>query len=276
MLRGLLQRAAGAGDALLATVAPGSDAAAQARSLSRRAHRPWPLPDGPWLQGQTWSDLLFAHWALPVEALRDAVPAELPIDTFDGQAWIGVTPFEVRGLRVSGMPPPPIVSRFPETNVRTYTTLDGRPGVHFLSLDAASRLAAAAARLTYRLPYHVADMRIARDGDAIAYRTSRKGEDAELAITYRPTGPAFVAEAGTLDHFLTERYCLYTVDGGRVLRADIHHPPWPLQAADADIVRNTMTAPRGIHLPPEPPLLHFAARQDVLIWPPVTVRNVSE
>jgi uncharacterized protein len=205
---------------------------------------------------------------LPAEALRRAVPAELPLDAFDGRAWLGITPFEVSGLRTIGTPPVPVLSRFPETNVRTYTTVDGKPGIHFFSLDAASLAAVAGARLTYRLPYFRARMTIHRTGGEIRYRTRRLGGRAELIASYRADGPPLPPRPGTLEHFLTERYCLYTVDArGRVARAEIHHPPWPLQPAVAEIERNTMTAPLGLALPGEP-LLHVAARQDVLIWAP--------
>jgi uncharacterized protein YqjF (DUF2071 family) len=267
MLARVLQQAAGIGDAALARLSASSAVGAQHRALGERDHRPWPLPDEPWVQGQTWLDLLFAHWSLPVDALRRAVPAPLPLDTFDGRAWLGVTPFEVIGLRAQGAPPVPWLSRFAETNVRTYTTIDGKPGIHFFSLDAASALAVAGARATYRLPYHRAEMAIERAGEEIRYRTRRAKPEAELVARYRPDGPVFQAQPGTLEHFLTERYCLYVVDERqRIRRADIHHPPWPLQPAVADIERNTMTAPYGIELVGDP-LLHFAARQDVLIWP---------
>jgi uncharacterized protein YqjF (DUF2071 family) len=234
MLARVLQRAAGAGDAMLARLSPGSAIAAQRRGLGERDHRPWPLPDRPWVQGQTWIDLLFAHWSLPIDALRPAVPAALPIDTFDD---------------------------------RTYTTIGGRPGIYFLSLDAASALAVAAARATYRLPYHRAHMAIERTGQEIRYRSRRADPAAELIVSYRPDGTVFRAPPGTLEHFLTERYCMYVVDERqRIRRADIHHPPWPLQPAVADIDSNTMAAPHGIELRGEP-LLHFTARQDVVIWP---------
>jgi uncharacterized protein YqjF (DUF2071 family) len=265
----LLHQTGAIADALLARVAPDSDAARQSAVLSERAHRPWPIPDSPWIQGQTWLDLLFAHWSLPVEALRPAVPAELPLDTFAGQAWLGVTPFEVSGLRARWTPPVPGLSRFPETNVRTYTTVGGKPGVYFLSLDAASWAAVAGARLTYRLPYFRARMTIQRAGGEIRYRSERIGGRAELVARYRAAGPPSNPQPGTLEYFLTERYCLYSFDAHqRMLRAEIHHPPWPLQPAAAAIERNTMTSPHGLELPAEP-LLHFAARQDVLIWPPV-------
>ncbi len=249
----------------------GGDAAAQAGSLSETAHRPWPLPEAPWLQGQTWRELLFAHWPLPPDALRRVVPPQLPIDTFDGSAWIGIAPFVVSGLRLRGAPPLPALSRFAETNVRTYTTVDGRPGIRFLSLDAASRLAVAAARLTYRLPYHRARMTVRRSGARIEYRARRASNGAALAVDYEPTGPVELPRPGSLEHFLTERYCLYTVVDGRVHRADIHHRPWPLQPAVAHLAHNTMSGPLGIALPARGPLLHYADRQDVVIWPPAPI-----
>jgi uncharacterized protein YqjF (DUF2071 family) len=268
MLRAALAIAAGAADAVVARLAPGSATAAQARALRHTAHRPWPVPERPWIQGQTWLDLLFVHWPLPVEALRAAVPAELPIDTFDGRAWIGITPFEVSGLRLRGTPPAPRLSRFREVNVRTYTTVGGRPGIYFFSLDADSRLAVAGARRTFRLPYVRARMSVERSGGRIVYRSRRTTSEASLDVHYEPAGPVFRARPGTLEHFLTERYCLYTIDDRRrVRRAQIHHAPWPLQEVRAEIERNTMTAPYGIELPPEQPLLHFAARLDVVVWP---------
>jgi uncharacterized protein YqjF (DUF2071 family) len=269
----LLEIASTTGEAAVAKLArAGSPARAQAHALRERAHRPWPAPDGPWLQGQTWCDLLFAHWAVPAPELRRVVPEPLPIDTFDGQAWIAVTPFEVTGLRMRGTPPPPAFSRFAETNVRTYTTLDGRPGIYFLSLDAASWPAVVAARASYRLPYFRARMAIERSGDEIRYRSTRVDGGARLRLRYRPSGEVFIAAPDTLEHFLTERYCLYTVVDGTVQRAEIHHPPWPLQPAQATIEENTMTEPAGVRLPAREPLLHYAARQDVVIWAPRPAR----
>ena len=219
---------------------------------------------------QTWRDLLFAHWPLPAAALRPLVPPALPIDTFDGTAWLGITPFEVTGLRLHGTPPLPRLSRFPELNVRTYTMLGGKPGIWFFSLDAARWAAVVAARSSYRLPYHHAEMSIARGEGGILYRsrrTSPSGPPAALDAEYAPHGDARPAPAGTLEHWLAERYCLYTVAArGRVMRAEIHHPPWPLQPAAAALRVNTM-APPGVGLGGAAPLLHFARRQDVVIWP---------
>ena len=219
--------------------------------------------------GQTWTDLLFAHWSVEPAALRRVMPPQLPPDTFDGRAWIAVTPFGVRNTRGRPTLPVPLLSAFAEINVRTYVTVGGKPGIYFFSLDAASAAAVAAARRAYRLPYFRADMSIARSAGEVHYRsrrTSRDGPAAEFRARYRPAGAQFRASPGTLEHWLTERYCLYTLDDEkRVLRGDIQHPPWPLQPADADIDVNTMTAQIAVELDGAP-LLHYAGRQDVVFW----------
>jgi uncharacterized protein YqjF (DUF2071 family) len=230
-------------------------------------HRPWPLPERPWLVGQTWRALAFLHWPVAPEAMCSVVPRELPLDLFGGHAWIGITPFEIVGHRLRGVPPVPVISRFEELNVRTYVTLDDRPGIHFLSLDAASLAAVLGARAAFRLPYFRARMQIAIGPDGVRYRSRRlTGPRVQLVTRYRPTGAVFTAAPGTLEHWLTERYCLYTAGGGgQPHRTEIHHGPWPLQAARAEVARNTMPGPFGLRLDGEPHAL-FAARQDVVIW----------
>jgi uncharacterized protein YqjF (DUF2071 family) len=217
--------------------------------------------------GQTWKDLLFAHWAVPVDAVRRHVPTVLPVDVFDGRAWIGITPFRLHGFRLRSVPPLPGLSSFLELNARTYVTLDDKPGIWFFSLDASSQLAVSAARRFYRLPYFRATMSASTSDGSVRYATTRRERNARPATfrgRYGPTGDVFTAAEGSLEYFLAERYCLYTVDKGRVFRAEIHHKPWPLQEATAEIDENTM-APPGIPTDGEP-LLHFAARQDVVIW----------
>lgn len=270
MIRRATGALAGISESLLAH-APGLPAElSQARVIDQTENRPWRVPRRPWLMAQTWRDLLFAHWALSPEKLRPLLPASVPLDTFEGRAWVGITPFAVSGLRPRGAPPPPVLSSFPELNVRTYTTLDGRPGIYFLSLDAASALAVFGARRSFRLPYFLARMRIERASGGVRYHSERASRDsaaAEFEAAYGPTGPAYRAASGSLDYFLTERYCLYTVDDqGMALRAEIQHPPWPLQPARATIARNSMTRPWGLELPDEEPLLHFSRLQNVLIW----------
>jgi uncharacterized protein len=242
----------------------------QRAALRSTEHRPWPLPTRPWLMGQTWYDLLFAHWALAPELIRPLIPTPLEVDEREGRAWLGVTPFCVAGLRGRGMAPLPWLSRFLELNVRTYVRYDGVPGIYFLSLDAARLAAVVAARRGYRLPYFQADMSAQRAGQRVGYRSVRidsSGPPAEFRAGYGPSGPRLPIEDGSLERWLSERYCLYVVDDrGRTLRADIHHSPWPLQPAVARIDVNTMAAPLGVTLQGDP-LLHYSARQDVLIWP---------
>jgi uncharacterized protein YqjF (DUF2071 family) len=245
-----------------------SASALQRRTLEELGHRPWPLPEGRWLQGQSWCDLLFAHWRVPAEALRRVVPSTLPLHLDpEGSAWLGVTPFLVKGLRLRGTPPLPWVSEFPELNVRTYVELDGKPGIYFLSLDAARRAAVIAARRTYRLPYFHARMRVNRVGARFDYDSRRidsSGPAARFRGSYAPAGPPTADEPA---RWLAERYCAYTVDEQlRPLRIDIHHPPWPLQPAEGELDAQGMADQVGIALEGEP-LLHFSARQDTLIWP---------
>lgn len=235
--------------------------------LGSSAHRAWPLPDGPWIMEQTWHDLLFAHWPIAPELMRPLVPRELPLDTFDGQCWLGIAPFHMSGVRPRGVPGLPGLSKFPELNVRTYVLLSGKPGVFFFSLDAANRPAVWAARTFYHLPYFYAHMRVEPTGPGISYASSRVGSEAELQADYSPIQPVHLRQPGTLDHWLTERYCLYTVADNRLYRGDIHHLPWPLQDAEAEIRTNSMARAAGLALPDTNPVLHFAKQLQVLIWP---------
>lgn len=224
---------------------------------------------------QRWHHLLFAHWRCPVTDLRPLIPSPLEIDEFDDTAWIGVVPFYMSGVRLRAAPPVPTAHAFEELNVRTYVTLDGRPGVWFFSLDAASSVAVLGARIGVRLPYFRASMQMSRDGDTIVYRSDRwslGGRPASFHGRYRPQGEAAPPAPGTLEHFLTERYCLYSSDGKRIWRGDIHHPTWKLHRASAEIERNSMIAAAGVGAFRHDPLLHYAGFQDVRIWWPVRVR----
>lgn len=244
--------------------------------LRAAAHRPWPIPeDRPWIMTQDWHDLLFAHWPIAAEQMRALVPGELTLDLYRGQAYVAVTPFRIRELRPGGVSLLPVASSFLELNVRTYVSFEGRPGVFFFSLDAASLAAIWGARVFYRLPYWKATMKAVEHGGLIHYRSRRTHgpRPAEFEATYAPTGPPQPPAPGSLEHFLTERYCLYTVTRKRraVYRAEIHHLPWPLQPAEAEITKNTMAAIAGIRLPAAPPLLHFARELRVLVWAPERV-----
>lgn len=238
--------------------------------LNITAHRPWPMPAAPWVMTQTWHDLLFAHWPVDAAALREKIPAGFMLDDFKGQAWIGIVPFRMSNVTPRGVPALPWLSAFPELNVRTYVRVGGVPGVYFFSLDASNPVAVIVARTVAHLPYYSAAMSLAEQDGWIQYdsrRASSAGAPARFVGRYRPIGPPHAAIAGTLEYFLTERYCLFTVDSGlHACRVDIHHPPWPLQEAEAQIDVNTMAEAAGIRLPGVAPLLHFSRRQDVVAW----------
>ena len=239
--------------------------------LNEVSHRPWPMPEGPWVMTQTWHDLLFAHWPIDAERLRKHVPSEFALDLFDGLAWLAIVPFHMTNVALRGVPPMPW---FPEVNVRTYVRVNEKPGIYFFSLDAGSALAVQAARSLLNLPYYSAAMSVTPAAGGIEYDTRREGASApaRLRVSYGPIGPPVEASRGSLEYFLTERYCLYNRDHrNRPYRLDIHHPPWPLQPAHADLTCNTMADAIGVSLPDVQPLCHFARRQDMVAWMPTTL-----
>ena len=241
------------------------------------AHRPWSLPRGLWIMKQEWHDVLFAHWTVAVEALRPRIPQALEIDTFGGQAWLGVVPFRMTGVRLRGTPAIPGFSRFPELNVRTYVVRDGKPGVWFFSLDAANAVAVWGARTLFHLPYFLAAISCAENTGWIRHESHRKDHrdsPASMRARYRAIGDVFHAQPGSIEHFLAERYCLYAEDAkGRIIRCEIHHPPWPLQLAEAAIQENSMAAAAGITVAEQKPeLLHFSRRQEVVVWAPQALK----
>lgn len=245
-------------------------------------HRDLPPPTRPWIFAQSWCELLFAHWSFPAAELRALLPPGLMLDTHDNRAWVGVVPFRMVDVHPRGLPGVPGARRFPELNVRTYVTVGELRGVYFFSLDAASRLAVAAARAWFKLPYHHARMRVRRDGDTQHYLSERRqaepgAEPPRFDAEFAPTGPEFRAERGSLEHWLTERYLLFSVArDGRVLRGDVHHAPWPLRPARAEIRANTMLAPLRLDAARAPESLLYAERVDVQTWAPRTAyRPVS-
>jgi uncharacterized protein YqjF (DUF2071 family) len=234
------------------------------------------------LMRQDWSLLLFLHWEVPAEPLRPLLPAGLDLDLYQGKAFVGLVPFTMSGVRPVGLPPVPLVSRFHETNVRTYVHVQGRdPGVWFFSLDAASPLAVVLARAWTHLPYHHARMSLTRDSpgsgtasEVISYSSERLWpgpKPASCAVRCVPNGPAAPAEAGTLEHFLAERYLLYAAHRGRLVRGQVHHTPYRLQAADVTLLDESLLSAAGILRPGVPPIAHFSRGVRVEVFPLTSV-----
>jgi uncharacterized protein len=231
---------------------------------------------------QSWRSLLFLHWAFRPEEIRPLLPAGLglELDTFGGQAYVGLVPFMMQGVRPKGLPAVPWLSNFHETNVRTYVHRNGRdPGVWFFSLEAANPIAVALARAWFSLPYYYARMRLdsrlvvddrGRLGGPIAYsseRRTRRPVSATNRIDARvlPEEP-HAAVVGTLEHFLLERYLLYAVRGGHLYSGQVHHTSYPVQAAEVDAFEESMLATIGLSRPEKWPLVHFARGVDVEIF----------
>lgn len=230
------------------------------------------MPTSAWIMQQSWKQLLFMHWRIDPAVMAGLLPGGLKPDVFDGSAWLAVVPFTMRDVYPRHTFAVPGLSHFAELNVRTYVEVGGRPGVLFFSLDAANAIAVEIARRWYHLPYLNARMSLHERADGwIDYSSSRtdaRGRSAELRLRYRPTGLVYRSRPGTLEWFLTERYCLYTFNAkGQLMRGEIHHEQWPLQRAEAEIEVNTLAQSAGFDVRgTQPELLHFVKSIDVACW----------
>ena len=254
-------------------------------------------PDDRVVMRQNWNDLLFLHWCVPIEQLRPLIPEELEIDTFEGRAYVGLVAFTMTGVRPVWSPSVPPLSNFHETNVRTYVHYQGtNPGVWFFSLDAANAVAVRIARALWRLPYFYARMRLQRtaapvpvsaestlkESSAAAYmqvdytteRLWPRPMPASCSVRYLPSGQPAPAEVGTLEHFLAERYLLYTCDDRqRLYCGQVNHLPYPLQTASVLSLEENMISAAGIHRGHEAPLVHYARGVAVDVFPLRPVRH---
>ena len=208
------------------------------------AHRPWPLPSKNWIMRQSWRNFLFIHWPIPAEILRPHIPSFLEIDTYNGSAWLGVVVFVMEGIYPRGLSSISLTPTFPEINVRTYVHYNGKPGIFFMSLDVGDWASCTIAKRWYRLPYKKADISSRKEGQTFHCQSVRKGTKnppIPFQVKYTPLSEVYFPKEGTLDHWLTERYCLFSSNnGGNIFCGEIHHRPWPLQKVKAEIIRNTL------------------------------------
>jgi uncharacterized protein YqjF (DUF2071 family) len=223
-------------------------------------------PERPVWGWQSWRQLLFMHWPVDVQAMRDAVPRSFELDLHDGIAYVGVVPFAMLGVRPRFLPRPGALD-FLETNVRTYVIRGGEPGVYFFSLEAASRLAVAAARAAFALPYHHARMTLEQRASIVHYATHRSRSGVRHEVRYRVQEPLQPSVPGTLQHFLLERYLLFTERNGRALRGQVHHMPYPVHGVEVMELHDDLVAAAGLPAVSGPPNhVHYSPGVDVEVF----------
>ncbi|EDY82572.1 hypothetical protein VDG1235_2195 [Verrucomicrobiia bacterium DG1235] len=233
-------------------------------AFSQTNHRPWAIPAAPWVLQQEWLDLLFIHWEIDPDALRPYIPPKLEIDTFDNKAWLAVVPFTMRGVGPRLCPKPKSISDFPEINIRTYVIKDGKPGVWFFSLDVPNRLPVLLARAFFHLPYFRAKMAVQAHDSKTHYQSQYQARSFDA--TYQGAEP-ISPHPDSFEHWATELYCLYSQSkSGKLFRAEVQHPKWPLQKAICEISQNTMLD--AFPVGPQHPSILYSAHIPVVAWWP--------
>lgn len=223
----------------------------------------------PWVLRQTWLDLAFLHYKVDAQELRRVVPEWLDVDTFDGDAWIGIVPFRMYDVMIGKLPMVPILSTFPELNVRTYVTYRGEPGVWFFSLDATRWLAVKVARILTGLPYHHANMTHDCTTSGVHFTSSRKSSGVGVRGWYKAVGEVRLATPGSFEYWSTERYRLYAVRKHRRLSIDVQHPHWPLQNCEFDMTVHRALVPQAMNIDMTSPRALYSAGVKVLTSAPV-------
>jgi uncharacterized protein len=239
-------------------------------SLDRLAMRG--RPDGESVMHQNWENLLFLHWPIEASILRGLVPEPLEIDTFDGKAWIGITPFTLTGLRLFSMPPIPALNSFDELNFRTYVHYKNMPGIWFFSLDASKLIPALAARMFFLLPYFNSDIEFIHEAETYSFKLKRSGPPSAAFESEWRTGVRLRApDLDSLAFFLVERYCFFTSNEGTVNMTRVYHHPWILEEANVLAYQSNMFTTAGLPEPEGAPLAYFSKLLNVEVWPPVSV-----
>ncbi len=223
---------------------------------------------------QRWESLLFLHWRFDAAVIQATLPPGLWVDTFDGAGWLGVVPFQMRGVRPRGLPAVPGLSNFPELNLRTYVVdATGRPGVWFYSLDTPQRIANWIARTFFHLNYRRARFEVTQKGRQVRYRSQLKeaaGWGAVQCYEWTRSGRPFHAEPGSLEFFLVERYRLFAYDAkrGRLLTGQVHHEPYPIESVELGQYSGALFESSGLTIPAGPPVHAIAsAGVDVGVFP---------
>ncbi|WP_332649466.1 YqjF family protein [Lysinibacillus sp. 54212] len=231
------------------------------------------FPKFPWVLQQNWHNVLFVHYPVYSKSLQKFVPRSLELDTFNGMCWVSIVLFIVKKNRIRLLPLIPGTNQFIQMNVRTYVTLDGTPGVYFLSIDASNKVAVTLATTLFFLPNYDAVMNLQQEGSSIFFQSARKGKvSLEMECCYKPISPVFYATKNSLEAWLIERYTLFSLNrNGQPVRGDIYHAPWQLQHVEATVYKNTMLTDLSIAAEYNEPIFHFSKMQQARICPLVSV-----
>lgn len=231
-------------------------------------------PVGAPVMHQTWENLLFLHWAVPPDVIRSLIPAPLEIDTFEGNAWVSLTPFALTNLHFTSLPPFPGLSSFYELNARTYVLYRGTPGIWFFSLDASKLLPALAARVFFMLPYYKAQIEFAQGPNEFDFSLTREQPTSAQFQAHWQVGIRLRApDTESLAFFLVERYCYFAVHQQEIYLTRIYHSPWILDEAMLSSFQSTVLTAAGLPEPVSDPRIHFSRSLSVEIWPPINAHQ---
>ncbi len=234
--------------------------------FSKSDHRPLPMPKGNWIIYQEWHEVLFLHWAVKPDLLKQFVSGELEVQIFKGLAWVSLVVFRLKNVRPRYLPPVPPISNVDEINIRTYVQFKGKPGIYFLSMELGKSISNLLAKYLTGLPYRYSET----ENAATQYRSRNRDFGDELDVEYEIKNK--ILKKSELDKWLTERYALFQDDGKQaIIEYEIHHYEWPLH--NVSLKKQHIKYDRfGSLIHKEPEHIHYSPGVEVLTW---GMQNVS-
>lgn len=228
--------------------------------LNEVSHRPFEIPKGNWIYYQEWNRALFLHWVVPFELLRNYVPSNLSLDTFEGNCYISLVAFTMEKLRPNFLPSIGYISDFDEINVRTYIDNDKKKGVYFLNIEAGKTISAFIAKAISGLPYEKA--KIKRTRNIYNSNNLKKGFNLNAEFEIKEE----ITEKTELDKWLTERYCLYLEQENKLYRYDIHHKEWEINKVNIKSLKINYKIGEIELKNREPNITHYSQGIKVIAW----------
>jgi uncharacterized protein len=224
---------------------------------------------------QGWYNLTSVHWRYNPEFVQALLPKGFTVDTFEGSAWVGLIPFEMRRIRLPFGPNGGLgagrFGTFPETNIRTYVVdQKGRRGVWFFSLDITRLVPTLIARTCYGLPYCTAEMSIESTGSEVRYHSRRnwpKPKDAFCDLKVH-IGSRLTVDPESPEAFVSAQWALGSTFAGQLIWAQIEHPEWELHSASLIHCHESLVTAAGLPDPKGDPLVLWSPGVEVRIGRP--------